>query len=138
MSRKPLLAAVALVISVYALPHNNRAFAVPEKAAAVSSGTATQATIPAAPSNLTVTAVTSGSVDLAWTDNSSDEDGFKIEWCTGANCSDFQLLATMPAGVNSITQWSLNKNRTYKYRVCAYNSAGDSGYTNIVSATTLR
>ncbi|HEY0375977.1 MAG TPA: fibronectin type III domain-containing protein [Pyrinomonadaceae bacterium] len=101
-------------------------------------GAAGQTTIPADPTGLTVTDLTSSSISIAWTDNSSDEDGFKIERCTGANCTDFQLLATMPTNVASITDWGLSKNRTYKYRVAAYNSAGDSGYTNTTTATTLR
>jgi hypothetical protein len=95
-------------------------------------------TIPADPTGLSVTDLTASSISIAWTDNSSDEDGYKIERCTGANCTDFQLLATMPTNVASITDWGLSKNRTYKYRVCAYNSAGDSGYTNTTTATTLR
>jgi titin len=131
-----LLTMILLVSTLVLLP--NSAAALLTGTSAGSHGLITQVTIPAAPSDLTVTGVTSNSVSIAWTDNSSDEDGFRIEWCTGGNCTDFQLLATMPAGVNNISQWGLSKNRTYKYRVCAYNSAGDSGYTNIVAATTLR
>ncbi|HKG23711.1 MAG TPA: fibronectin type III domain-containing protein [Blastocatellia bacterium] len=101
-------------------------------------GAAAQVTIPADPTGLTVTEVTSSSISIAWTDNSSDEDGFQIEKCAGANCSDFQWLATMPTNVTSITEWGLGKNKTYKYRVRAYNSAGDSGYTNTTTATTTR
>ena len=36
-------------------------------------------TPPAAPSDLTATTVSSAQIDLAWVDNSSDENGFKIE-----------------------------------------------------------
>jgi len=101
-------------------------------------GAAVQVTVPADPTGLTVTEITSSSISIAWTDNSGDEDGFRIEKCAGANCSDFAWLANMPANVTSITEWGLGKNKTYKYRVCAYNSAGNSGYTNDTTATTLR
>jgi PKD repeat protein len=40
---------------------------------------------PAAPSNLAATAVSSTRVDLTWTDNSTNETGFKIERATGAS-----------------------------------------------------
>jgi Fibronectin type III domain len=136
MRKTVLLTAVALLTFILVLQHNRIGMVVADTNGN-SSGTMVQ-TVPAAPSDLTVTGVTSNSVSIAWTDNSSDEEGFQIDWCTGANCTDFQLLATMPAGVNNITQWSLSKNKTYKYRVCAYNAAGNSGYTNTVSATTLR
>lgn len=137
MRKTVLLVMMILLISTLVLLPNSTA-ALLTGTNAGSPGLIAQVTIPAAPSDLTVTGVTANSVSIAWTDNSSDEDGFKIEWCTGSNCNDFQLLATMPAGVNNITQWSLSKNRTYKYRVLAYNAAGDSGYSNTVAATTLR
>src|SRR5439155_17767326 len=44
----------------------------------------TLSNIPAAPSGLTVTTITSSSVSLAWTDNSNNETGFKIQRKQGA------------------------------------------------------
>jgi hypothetical protein len=129
MRKTMLLVTMILLVATSVLLQNG--------AHARGSGAAAQ-TIPADPTGLSVTELTSSSISIAWTDNSTDEDGYKIERCTGANCTDFQLLATMPTNVASITDWGLSKNRTYKYRVCAYNSAGDSGYTNTTTATTLR
>ena len=137
MRKTVLFATVALLVSTLVLQRTSTAARVTGSNAG-SPGVMKQTTIPADPSGLTVTEITSSSISIAWTDNSSDEDGFKIERCSGANCSDFQLLATMPAGVTSITDWGLGKNKTFKYRVCAYNSAGDSGYTNSTTATTTR
>jgi uncharacterized protein len=130
MRKTVLLVTTTLLIATSVLLQNG--------AHARGPGAAAQTAIPADPTGLSVTELTSNSISIAWTDNSTDEDGYKIERCTGANCTDFQLLATMPTNVASITDWGLNKNRTYKYRVCAYNSAGDSGYTNTTTATTLR
>jgi Fibronectin type III domain len=130
MRKSVLLVATTLLIVTSVMLQNG--------AHARGPGAAAQTTIPADPTGLSVTELTSNSISIAWTDNSSDEDGFKIERCTGANCTDFQLLATMPTNVASITDWGLSKNRTYKYRVCAYNSAGNSAYTNTTTATTLR
>ena len=137
MRKTVLLAIVALLTCTLALQRNSNAVPVNEPNA-VSPGVIAQITIPADPTGLTVTEITSSTISIAWTDNSSDEDGFKIERCSGANCNNFQLLATMPAGVTSITDWGLGKNKTFKYRVCAYNYDGDSGYTNTTTATTTR
>ncbi len=46
-------------------------------------------TPPAAPSNLTASAVSNSQINLSWTDNSTDETGFKIERCAGENCYRF-------------------------------------------------
>ena len=92
---------------------------------------------PADPATLTANAVSSSQINLAWTDGSTNELGFKIERCTGAGCSDFAQVATVAAGVTSYSNTGLASSTSYSYRVRAYNSAGDSGYTNTASATTL-
>jgi hypothetical protein len=94
---------------------------------------------PADPTNLTATAGASGRsrfVDLTWNDNSNNETGFAIERCTGATCSNFSTIATVASNVTTYRNSNLQKNRTYRYRVRATGSAGDSGYSNIASATT--
>lgn len=40
----------------------------------------------AAPSNLTAATVSDVQLNLAWTDNSTNESGFKVERCQGVNC----------------------------------------------------
>jgi hypothetical protein len=99
----------------------------------VASATTLQAP-PAAPSNLTATAVSSTEIDLAWTDNSANETGFKIERST--NGTSFTQIATVSANVGSYSNAGLTKNKTYYYRVRAYNAAGNSAYSNTASATT--
>jgi hypothetical protein len=95
--------------------------------------------VPAAPTNLTATAVSRSQIKLSWTDNSGNETGFKIERCKGATCTNFSQIATVDENVTTYTNTNLSKNTTYRYRVRAYNAAGNSAdYSNIASATTLR
>jgi len=96
----------------------------------------TPPTPPAAPSNLTVQAVSTSQIDLTWTDNATDEDGFKIERCTGVGCSDFAEIATLGANVTSTSDTGLSAATSYSYRVSAYNAVGDSDTSNTASATT--
>ncbi len=100
----------------------------------VASATTQSASPPADPSNLSASAVSSSQINLAWTDNSSDETGFQIERSTdGAN---FGQIATVGAGVTAYQNTGLAAGATYWYRVRATNGAGDSGYSNVASATT--
>jgi titin len=93
-------------------------------------------TPPAAPSGLTAQAVSSGQINLAWTDNSTDETGFFIERCTGAGCSNFAQIATVEANVTSYSNTGLTASTSYSYRVGATNAGGNSDYSNIASAVT--
>lgn len=69
-------------------------------------------------------------------DNSSNEDGFKIDRCKGATCTNFSQIATVVNNVENYSNTGLQKNTTYRYRVRAYNSGGDSAYTDTASAKT--
>jgi len=90
---------------------------------------------PDAPSELTASAISSSRIDLTWQDNSDNESGFSIESKTSTG--SYSQIATVGAGVNSYSDTSLSADTTYYYRVKAYNTAGDSAYSNEASATTL-
>ena len=93
---------------------------------------------PSAPGNLSATAITHSQIDLNWSDNSSDEDGFQIERCTGtvATCSSFVQIAQVTAGITALSDVGLQGQTTYAYRVRAFNSNGQSVYSNSVQVTT--
>jgi len=93
-------------------------------------------TVPAAPSDLVATAVSARQINLSWKDNSTNEEGFRIERCKGSTCTNFAQIATVGANVTTYANTGLNKNTTYRYRVRAYNASGTSGYSNIAAATT--
>ena len=96
------------------------------------------ANLPNAPSNLSASAISRAQIDLSWTDNAGNETGFKIERCTGATCANFTQIATVGANVKNYSNTGLKRNTSYRYRVRAYNGSGDSAYSNITSAKTLR
>jgi carboxypeptidase T len=93
-------------------------------------------TVPAAPSNLTATAASKSQINLAWTDNATNETGFYIERCKGATCTNFTQIATVGANVISYANTGLTANTSYRYRVRAYNANGTSTYSNIATAIT--
>jgi hypothetical protein len=97
------------------------------------SGTAPVA--PVAPSDLLAVAASASRIDLAWTDNSADESGFRIERSTDGGATWTQQGA-VGAGVTSFAATGLTASTAYQFRVRAYNTAGNSGYSNTASATT--
>ncbi|MCI0411018.1 MAG: fibronectin type III domain-containing protein, partial [Acidobacteria bacterium] len=72
---------------------------------------------------------TAAQLTLSWTDNSGNEDGFKIERETG-QAGTFAQINTVGANVLSYTDSGLAEGTEYCYRVRAFNGAGDSAYTN--------
>ena len=98
--------------------------------------TPTPTPVPGAPTNLTATAISSSQINLAWTDNATNETGFKIERCQNAGCSNFAEIATVGANVTTFSNTGLTASTSYSYRVRATNLGGDSAYSNTASATT--
>jgi len=93
---------------------------------------------PAAPTNLVAKAVSKTQINLTWTDNATNELGFHIERCTGSTCTNFATIADVGANVTAYSNSGLTAKTTYRYRVHAYNAEGDSAYSNIAKATTLK
>ncbi len=102
----------------------------------VATGTTLPPTPPAAPSNLAVSGATTNSLTLTWTDNSTDESGFNIERLDPSS-GTWVLIKTTSRNVTSYTNGRLAPGTTYTYRVYAFNSAGNSAYSNQASGTTL-
>ncbi len=98
-------------------------------------GGPTPPTPPATPGNLTASAASSSQINLSWS-NVSSESGYEIDRCTGSSCTIFTQIATTGANVTTFSNTGLASNTTYRYRVRATNSAGDSGNSDIASATT--
>jgi hypothetical protein len=93
-------------------------------------------TTPNAPSGLNASTVGSSQINLTWTDNSGDETGFYIERCQGAGCTGFTQIAMVSANTTLFANTGLAASTAYRYRVRAYNGAGNSSYSNTADATT--
>jgi peptidyl-Asp metalloendopeptidase len=89
---------------------------------------------PAIPSNLEAIAISADTVSLKWTDASNNETGFKIE--RSLNGKTFAEIATLGPNSVEFSDNGLTGNTTYYYRVRAYNSTGNSGYSNVVTIKT--
>ncbi len=90
-------------------------------------------TAPAAPSNLAADSVTQDGVALTWSDNSNNESGFRIERSAGG--SAYSEIDTVSANSESLTDSAVTEGTTYNYRVRAYNSFGNSAYSNLLAVT---
>ena len=87
------------------------------------------------PSNLSATVISGSQINLSWTDASNNEDGFKVERKLGAG-GTYALIATLGANVQSYSNTGLAESTTFYYRIFAYNTVGNSGYSNETNATT--
>jgi len=79
-------------------------------------------------------AITAAQLTLSWSDNSTNEAGFRIERRTGTGT--YAEIATLGVNAASYTDVNLANGTTYCYRVRAYNAGGVSGYSNEQCATT--
>lgn len=94
----------------------------------------TNASPPAAPGSLTAITASESQLNLSWMDNSGNESGFEIE--RSQDGTNFLKIAEVEANATSYLSNGLNPNTQYWYRVRAKNNGGNSGYSNVASATT--
>lgn len=91
---------------------------------------------PDAPTDLTGQGLSASEVAIAWTDNSSNEDGFVVERSLIA-IGGWRAVDTVSADQVGFNDAGLNTLTNYYYRVYAYNEYGKSGYSNVIQVTTL-
>ena len=91
--------------------------------------------LPDPPANLNAVTQSAFSISLTWSDNSNNEDGFKIER-SQAFAGPYSVVYTAVYNTQYYLDQNLTPAASYYYRVTAYNSAGQSGYSNIDSSLT--
>ncbi len=103
---------------------------------------------PNAPDQTTSTTYNT-SVSVTWVDptpvaapttagNIQNEIGFRIERCAGQTCTNFTPVGTALANVTSFTDTTVAQSPSiyFRYRIYAYNAAGDSPASNIITTMT--
>ncbi len=90
---------------------------------------------PAAPSKLVATSAGTSSINLTWTDNSTNETSFVLMQSSTSG-GIFNKLITIPANTTSYTDVGLGSSATYYYKIQATNAGGNSTWSNEASATT--
>ena len=93
-------------------------------------------TVPAAPSGLVASVISSSQINLSWQNNAANAQGVLIEREIGTSGAWTQI-ASVAAGTTSYQNTSLAASTAYSYRVRAYNNGGDSAYSLSAAATTL-
>ncbi|MCB4790861.1 MAG: fibronectin type III domain-containing protein [Elusimicrobia bacterium] len=91
----------------------------------------TSSIVPDKPINFQVAKASYTFVNLAWTDVSSNETGYRLYKSTSAN-SYGVIIATLAANSSTYSNTGLMPNTSYYYRLYAYNSAGNSIATDTV------
>jgi hypothetical protein len=74
-------------------------------------------------------------IDLAWTDESSNETGFDVERSADGG-NQWSIAGNVGANVVTFADGSLAPATTYSYRVRATNGSGASAPSNVATATT--
>jgi hypothetical protein len=89
-----------------------------------------------APTGLTATAA-GAAIDLAWTDASTGETGFRVEIAPVPIASDADIteFATVPADATAYS-YPAGPNVTRYFRVAAFTATSQSPWSNVASATT--
>jgi hypothetical protein len=92
---------------------------------------------PTIPGTLTAQAISNTQITLTWTaatDNVAVS-GYELQRCSGVACTNFSIRANQPG--LTYTDIGLSENTVYRYRVRAYDAAGNFGeWSSIVQATT--
>ena len=86
------------------------------------------------PGNMTASAVSSSQINLAWSDGSGNESGFRLERSPNGS-TGWNEIADLAANSTSYNDMGLNASTAYYYQVSAYNANGSSGFAS-ASATT--
>lgn len=91
--------------------------------------------VPTVPSNLAAQLISGTEVELTWTDNSTNEDGFKIDRKQGSG--QWSTIASVNSDITLYNDNGLTVNETYTYRVFSFNKGGNSPtYSNEVTIVT--
>ncbi|MBI2761147.1 MAG: fibronectin type III domain-containing protein [Chloroflexi bacterium] len=102
--------------------------------AGITVGYGNTGTAPAAPTSLTA-AASGTSIALTWMHDGQNVSGFKV-YRLNTSSILYELISTVGAQDRTYTDGSLAAGVMYSYRVKAFNSSGESAFSNTATATT--
>ena len=91
---------------------------------------------PMYPTDLIATGVSESAIDLSWTDNASDETGYKVQRSANES-SGWSDIATLGANAETYSDAGLPQGSKYYYRTYAFHSTDQSDFSNVDSASTM-
>ncbi|HRG87995.1 MAG TPA: T9SS type A sorting domain-containing protein [Chitinophagales bacterium] len=91
---------------------------------------------PDAPAALTATATGTQTIQVSWGSSNGYQQGYQL-YRSPDGVNNWSLVTTTAANVTIYTDGNLTPATTYWYKASAYNAIGQSGFTNVDSATTL-
>lgn len=113
---------------------NNALSMMNTKAIVASFRGAVDTSTPNSPSNLTTNTLSDTEITINWSDNANNETGFRLVRSTDSiNWSEF---ATINSNITSFTDTGLTPETNYQYKARAYNSNGNSAFSNASNSTT--
>ena len=74
-------------------------------------------------------------LNVAWQDNSNNEDGFNIERATSAS-GPFSKITTVGANITTYSNINLAEATNFCFRVNAFNASGVSSFSNVICSVT--
>ncbi|MCC7509149.1 MAG: right-handed parallel beta-helix repeat-containing protein [Planctomycetes bacterium] len=112
-----------------------RGAGVPAYGPAGHGGGSSTPTAPSAATNCTASTLSGLRILVSFADNSSNEDGFRIERSDAG--APFTTLTTLAAGVTGYEDAGLTDGLSYGYRVIAFNTVGDAAPSNTATGTAV-
>jgi len=90
---------------------------------------------PATPTGLSATATSDSQINLGWVDQAGNEDGYRVERSDDGS-TGWGSITSLGANSTNHSDTGLTASTAYFYRVVAFNTAGDSGFSGTATATT--
>ena len=89
------------------------------------------------PAALTIAAkpISATEIELTWTDDTLNVDGYRVRRCQGQYCTDLVEVRQLSPTARSFRDVNLSASTTYRYQLVAFNFRGETP-SNLVAATT--
>jgi hypothetical protein len=71
-------------------------------------------------------AVSPREIDLIWTDDANNADGYIVKRCQGNHCHNLEEIVRLTSGARSFPDFDVTSRTSYRYQVVAFNSRGET------------